>query len=442
MFDAVAPTVTGAIISGAESDGVTPKSGTLVAGDKILVTVTVDEAITVTGTPEYTIDVGGDSQTATYLSGSGTTELVFAYEVQAGDSDYSGGIEADTDALALAGGTLKDQDGNDLDLTAVAMASGTNTVVVGAVAPTVTGAIISGAESDGVTPKSGTLVAGDKILVKVATSETITVTGTPEYTIDVGGDSQTATYVSGSGGLLDPLIFAYEIQAGDADAAGGIEADTGALALAGGTLQDSDGNDLDLTTVAVSAGANTVSVDATTIEGDASDNVLSGGFHPDTIVGNAGEDILTGGGSADIFQFADGDSTEGAVLPSDTLFDTILDFNTGGSDEIDQTDRDIVYGGSDAAVASGNASIDAEGLATFHTDDSTLALKLAAAGADLDGAGPVVGGEFVFFSDSGHTYVFISDTVSGLSSNDLLIELDSVTGLSSSTLIDGDLFIA
>ena len=442
VVDAVAPTVTGAVISGAESDGVTPKAGTLVAGDKILVTVAVDEAITVTGTPEYTIDVGGVSQTATYVSGSGGTSLVFAYEVQAGDADYSGGIEAGTGALALAGGTLKDSDGNDLDLTTVAVASGTNTVVVGAVAPTVTGAVISGAESDGVTPKAGTLVAGDKILVKVATSEAITVTGTPEYTIDVGGVSHTATYVSGSGELLDPLIFAYTVQAGDADGAGGIEAGTGALALAGGTLKDSDGNGLDLTTVAVSAGANPVVVDATTIEGDANDNALVGGVHPDTIIGYAGEDSLTGGESADIFRFADGDSTEGTVLPSDVLFDTILDFNTGGSDEIDQTDRDIVYGGSSAAATGGDASIDGEGLATFHTDDNTLALKLLAVEADLNDAGTVAGGEFAFFEDSGDTYVFISDTASGLSADDLLIKLDGVTGLTNSTLTDGDLFIA
>ena len=130
-------------------------------------------------------------------------------------------------------------------------------------APTVTGVVISGAESDGSTPKSGTLVAGDKILVTVTVDENITVDtsgGTPQYTIDVGGVSKTAGYVSGSGGTS--LVFAYEVQAGDLDDAGGITSDTSALDANSGTLQDSDGHDLDLTTIVVSAGANTVGVDA------------------------------------------------------------------------------------------------------------------------------------------------------------------------------------
>ncbi|MDA9176298.1 hypothetical protein N9O95_04345, partial [Alphaproteobacteria bacterium] len=130
-------------------------------------------------------------------------------------------------------------------------------------APTVTGVVISRAESDGSTPKAGTLVAGDKILVTVTVDENITVDtsgGTPQYTIDVGGVSKTAGYVSGSGGTS--LVFAYEVQASDFDDAGGITSDTSALDANSGTLQDSDGHDLDLTTIAVSAGANTVGVDA------------------------------------------------------------------------------------------------------------------------------------------------------------------------------------
>ena len=295
--DAASPTVTGVVISGAQSDGSTPNAGTLVAGDKILVTVTVDENITVDtsgGTPQYTIDVGGVSKTAAYVSGSGGTSLVFAYEVQAGDLDDAGGITSDTSALDANSGTLKDADGHDLDLTTIAVSAGANTVGVDAASPTVTGVVISGAQSDGSTPKAGTLVAGDKILVKVAASEMITVTGTPEYTIDVGGVSKTATYVSGSGALLDPLIFAYEVQAGDADAVGGIEAGTGALALAGGTLQDSDGNDLDLTTVAVSAGANTVGVDAAspTVTGVVISGAQSDGSTPKAGTLVAGDKIL------------------------------------------------------------------------------------------------------------------------------------------------------
>ena len=296
--DAASPTVTGVVISGAESDGSTPKSGTLVAGDKILVTVTVDENITVDtsgGTPQYTIDVGGVSKTAGYVSGSGGTSLVFAYEVQAGDLDDAGGITSDTSALDANSGTLQDSDGHDLDLTTIVVSAGANTVGVDAASPTVTGVVISGAESDGSTPKSGTLVAGDKILVTVTVDENITVDtsgGTPQYTIDVGGVSKTAGYVSGSGGTS--LVFAYEVQAGDLDDAGGITSDTSALDANSGTLQDSDGHDLDLTTIVVSAGANTVGVDAAspTVTGVVISGAESDGSTPKSGTLVAGDKIL------------------------------------------------------------------------------------------------------------------------------------------------------
>ena len=115
-YDTAAPTVSSVDISGAESDGTTANSDALVAGDKILVTVTMSENTIVTGTPTYTVDVGGASKAASYVSGSGTDTLVFSYTVTSGDADAGGGVTAAANALALSGGTLTDAAGHNADV--------------------------------------------------------------------------------------------------------------------------------------------------------------------------------------------------------------------------------------------------------------------------------------------------------------------------------------
>ena len=73
-----APTVTGSpALSESGSDG------TWTAGATVEVTLTFSEAVTVDttgGTPSIGLDLGGtESRSATYLRGSGTTELDFGY---------------------------------------------------------------------------------------------------------------------------------------------------------------------------------------------------------------------------------------------------------------------------------------------------------------------------------------------------------------------------
>ena len=254
--DTAVPTVSSVAIKGTDAAGA-DKTTTLVVGDKIVVTATMSEATTVTGTPTYTIDVGGVSKTATYVSGSGTTNLVFSYTIAAGDTDAADGITAGTTALALGGGTLKDVTGNDAVITTPTVLAATNTIAVDTTVPTVTAVSITGADAANAA-KGAVLIAGDKIVVNVTMSEATTVTGTANYTIDVGGVNRTATYASGSG--TTSLVFRYTVVDGESDTAGGITASTTALTLAGGTLKDAAGNDATLTTPAVAVGTNTVEV--------------------------------------------------------------------------------------------------------------------------------------------------------------------------------------
>ena len=78
--------------------------------DVITVTVTFSEAVTVTGTPRITLDIGGTEQTVDYSgAGPGTGQLLFSYTVQTVDQDDDG-IAVVANSLALRGGTIRSTD--------------------------------------------------------------------------------------------------------------------------------------------------------------------------------------------------------------------------------------------------------------------------------------------------------------------------------------------
>ncbi|MCL1467457.1 DUF4347 domain-containing protein [Argonema galeatum] len=87
-------------------------NGNYGVGSVIPITVSFSEPVTVTNKPELTLNSGGK---ATYTSGSGTNSLTFNYTVGQGqnapDLDY-----ASTNALSLAGGTIKDAANNNATL--------------------------------------------------------------------------------------------------------------------------------------------------------------------------------------------------------------------------------------------------------------------------------------------------------------------------------------
>ncbi len=77
-------------------------NGTYGAGSLISIQVTFSGPVTVTGTPQLSLNSGG---TANYSSGSGTATLTFTYMV--GGSDSSGDLDyTSTSALKLNGGTI------------------------------------------------------------------------------------------------------------------------------------------------------------------------------------------------------------------------------------------------------------------------------------------------------------------------------------------------
>src|SRR5690606_8721876 len=96
----------------------TTSNGHYRAGDSIVLLVTLDGAVTVSGTPTLLLETGTVDRTATYIGETGTpvTALTFNYTIQAGDTssdlDYAG-----TTALSLNGATIRDEYNQDANLT-------------------------------------------------------------------------------------------------------------------------------------------------------------------------------------------------------------------------------------------------------------------------------------------------------------------------------------
>ncbi|WP_262031442.1 SwmB domain-containing protein, partial [Microvirga sp. Mcv34] len=123
-------------------------NGSYKVGDVVMITVTYDSIVNVTGAPTLMLETGSVDRVATYVSGSGGRTLTFSYTVQAGDLssdlDY-----LNADALSLNGGTIKDIYRNDASLKLPAAGtsaslSGNKAIVVDGAAPAVTQVTVNG----------------------------------------------------------------------------------------------------------------------------------------------------------------------------------------------------------------------------------------------------------------------------------------------------------
>ena len=97
-IDVVAPPAVTGVTS-------TTSNASYKAGDAISIQVAFSETVTVTGTPQLTLETGSTDRTINYNSGSGTSTLTFSYTVQAGDTSSDLNY-TNTTALALNGSTI------------------------------------------------------------------------------------------------------------------------------------------------------------------------------------------------------------------------------------------------------------------------------------------------------------------------------------------------
>ena len=111
-FSEAIATGNGTIITGqplVSSVSSSTSDGAYNAGDTVLVTITFSETVTVTGTPQLTMETGSTDAVLNYVSGSGTTTLVFRYIVASGHTSADLAYSS-TAALVLPESTTKIQD--------------------------------------------------------------------------------------------------------------------------------------------------------------------------------------------------------------------------------------------------------------------------------------------------------------------------------------------
>ena len=208
-----------------------PGSGDLTVGATVNLTVTFSSAVTVAGgTPALALNDGG---VATYVSGSGSSALVFKYTAAAGQN-IADLTSAASSAITLNGATIRDTSGNNAVLTGANGYNPAGTLQIDTTAPQLSAIATS--------PGSGQVATGGSVTLTATFSEAVTVAGgTPTLALNDGG---TAGYVSGSGSSA--LVFKYTVAAGQSTTDLKLAANN-AVALNGGTIRDGAGNNAVLT---------------------------------------------------------------------------------------------------------------------------------------------------------------------------------------------------
>lgn len=207
-----------------------PANGSYRANTALTFTVHTDDLVyvdTSSGTPRLQLTVGATTRYASYVSGSGSSTLVFSYTVQPGEND-SDGIAVN--AIQLNNGNITDAAGNTLGNTLNNLGV-TTSVLVDTAAPVAT--------SVGV-PNNSTYYTGEALDFVINYNEAVTVNtsnGTPYIELDVGGVTRHAAYVAGSGST--GLLFRYNVVNGDTDANG---VTVNGLYLNNGSINDAAGN--------------------------------------------------------------------------------------------------------------------------------------------------------------------------------------------------------
>ena len=180
-------------------------------GEVVKATVTFSEDVTVMGTPQLPLQIGGEEREADYVAGdSSPTVLSFSYTVTDDDTDRDG-ISIDAFALKLNGGSIKRTDTNvDAALTHTRVLTDDDQLVN--LHPLITDIEVTSTPQ--ATSANDTYGLGENIEITVTFDEAVNVTGGVDFGISVGG-AKRAPLKSGSG--TTELVFAYTVQSGDED---------------------------------------------------------------------------------------------------------------------------------------------------------------------------------------------------------------------------------
>lgn len=210
---------------------------TYVAGETLTLEATFPFDMTLNtsgGSPRIALTVGASTKYATFVSQPSPRLLRFSYSFIAGDDDTNG---IDINALELNSSTIKfDKSGiaTDCDVSTVTT---TNypLLKVDTSSPTISAFSLLNLV--------GLYRANEVLNFRMTFSESVYVTGTPKFVINLGGTSVDINYNSGSGSNV--LLFNYTISTSVVDT-NGYNSITSPIALNSGTIKDAVGNNSSL----------------------------------------------------------------------------------------------------------------------------------------------------------------------------------------------------
>jgi hypothetical protein len=368
------------------ADTTTPSGGVLGAGGVVTFTVAMSEVVTVSGTPTLTLN---DGSTATYVSGSGTNQLVFSTTIADGQQTTDLAVTG----VALNGGSVTDGAGNAANLSSV-VAPLTGTLAVNPVAVTAIAAAPSVA---------GPLGVNQSVTFTATVGQAVTINGTPTLTLNNGG---VAAYVSGSG--TNHLVFNYTVAAGQ---------DTGDLKVTG---LDLNGGTVSVpsvlsfgTATSFAAGNTPISVTAADLTGNGVQSLIvadleggvdvllgngQGGFGPATsyALGTNPESVTTadvnGDGVQDLIVADSGDGVDVLLGDGQGRFGPATSY-AAGDNPVSVVAADLTGNGVQSlVVADYNGGVDVllgDGQGGFGpaTSYDTSGIPIAITTADLTGNG-------------------------------------------------------
>jgi len=195
-----------------------PANGYYKNGDSLTFAIQFSEIVIVSGTPYVSVIVGSQSRQASYLSGSGTSSLLFRYALQSGDMDMDGVTLGA--AISLNGGTIENAGGQAADTTLNNVGSTTG-VLVDTLSPSVVTAVTGNPPSNA-TQVTFQIVFSEAVTGFTAADITVATTGTASATL---ANLQTADNIT------------YTILAQNISGSGTLRLD-----ISAGSVQDSGGN--------------------------------------------------------------------------------------------------------------------------------------------------------------------------------------------------------
>ncbi len=214
--------------------------GVYTAGQSLTFKLNFSEAVTVTGAPVLKLALTGTTANAVYVSGSGSTALIFTYTVGSADSvallDY-----ASANPVVLGSAQIADAAGNqaNLGLPIPGSAGSLSKIASLQINGTALGIVnVSSTKADGF------YAAPNTVTIDVTFSGVVTVTGTPKLKLENGVSGAYAYYSSGSG--TNVLSFVNTIATADNSSDLDYYSST-ALNLNGGTIRDASAKDVSVT---------------------------------------------------------------------------------------------------------------------------------------------------------------------------------------------------